>query len=158
MFYGSRIGLGYKNFGSDRIGIFYRSPIGFGYTNFGLACFINLGSDSDTKISDRTGSACFIDLGWIGFGSDFLNDNSIIITNQPSGFRPLHSTQTTVLQSANQCLVNMDDGLINDFLFLDLKNAFDTVDHKILLSKLERYGIRRTASNLFSSIFIAPNY
>ena len=52
----------------------------------------------------------------------------------------------------------MDDGLINDFLFIDLKNAFDTVDHKIILSKLERHGIRGTASNLFSSIFIAPNY
>ena len=59
------------------------------------ACFMDIGSNSDTKISDWTGSAFFIDLGWIGFRSDFLNDNAIIITNEPSGFRPLHSTQTT---------------------------------------------------------------
>ena len=62
---------------------------------------------------------------------DFLKQNSILV-NQQSGFRPLHSTETTLLHSANQCLINMDKGLINGFLFIDLKKAFDTVDHKIL--------------------------
>ena len=45
-----------------------------------------------------------------------------------------HSTETTLLHSANQCLINMDKGLINGFLFLDLKKAFDTVDHKNVFS------------------------
>ena len=49
-----------------------------------------------------------------------------IITDDQSGFRPYHSTETILLDSTNEWLKNMDKGLMNGVLFLDLKKAFDT--------------------------------
>ena len=45
----------------------------------------------------------------------------------------------------------MDKGLLNGAIFLDLKKAFDTVDHEILLKKLELYGIKNTTLRWFTS-------
>ena len=52
---------------------------------------------------------------------DFLNENNVIAKNQ-SGFCAQHSTETTLLHSTNTCswLVNVDKGLINGILSLDL--------------------------------------
>ena len=54
-----------------------------------------------------------------------MQENDIIIDDQ-SGFRPYHSTETILLDSTNEWLKNMDKGLMNGVLFLDLKKAFDT--------------------------------
>ena len=80
----------------------------------------------------------------------FLNENKVIVENQ-SGFRTNHSTETTLLHSIIDYLANMEKGLIDGVVFIDFKKAFDTVDHTILLAKLERYGIRETPLKWFRS-------
>ena len=45
----------------------------------------------------------------------------------------------------------IDNGYYNFGVFIDLKKAFDTVNHSILLKKMEHYGIRGIAINWFTS-------
>jgi hypothetical protein len=79
---------------------------------------------------------------------NFLNNNDLLSKEQ-SGFRHLHSTLTTMLDATDQWYTNMDNGLINAILFVDLKKAFDTIDHEIRIGKLNRYGFSSQTEELF---------
>lgn len=81
---------------------------------------------------------------------EYLNDNNLINTQQ-SGFRSLHSTLTALIDLTNDWCVNIDRKCVNGVIFLDLKKAFDTVDHKILLEKLKYFGFHNTAIAFFHS-------
>ena len=74
-----------------------------------------------------------------------------ILINRQWGFRGLHSTVTSLLETTNEWAYNIDHGNVNAVMFLGLKKAFDTVDHEILLGKLNAYGISGMAGNWFRS-------
>jgi len=80
----------------------------------------------------------------------YLTENNLI-SSQQTGFRSLHSTVTALLEATNNWAFNIDSGSVNAVVFLDLKKAFDTVDHSILLSKSFEYGIRGIAYEWFRS-------
>ena len=62
---------------------------------------------------------------------NFLSNEDIISTHQ-LGFRSLHSTLTALLEATDNWVFKIDRGNVNAVVFLDLKKAFDTVDHDIL--------------------------
>ena len=58
------------------------------------------------------------------------------------GFRPGHSTSMSLVNIQDKITQAIDKKEYSIGIFLDLTKAFDTVDHVILLKKLETYGIR----------------
>ena len=77
---------------------------------------------------------------------EYLNNNNLLTESQ-SGFRPMFSTETALLEATNEWLWNVDNNLLNGVIFLDLKKAFDTIDHAILLVKLKLYGVSSQSPN-----------
>ena len=67
------------------------------------------------------------------------------------GFRKSHSSETAIMELASNIIKGKDDGFYTLALFIDLSKAFDTVNHNILLDKLDKYGIRGVAKEWYRS-------
>ena len=74
---------------------------------------------------------------------NFISDNNILYDHQ-YGFRKGRSTQQAIITLVDRITKSQDIGDIVITLLIDLKKAFDTINHRILLRKLYSYGIRGT--------------
>ena len=81
---------------------------------------------------------------------NFIEENNILCKTQ-FGFRKGHSTSHAITCLNEKLIENIEKQKVSYVLFMDLKSAFDTVNHKILLEKLEHIGFRGCFLNLLSS-------
>ena len=80
----------------------------------------------------------------------FLTLNSILSPNQ-FGFQAGRSTEHSLISITQKIQQSFEEKKFGCGIFIDLKKAFDTVNHRILLQKLEHYGIRDQALKWFTS-------
>lgn len=77
--------------------------------------------------------------------------NNSIITQAQFGFMEGKSTEDAILAFVGDITKAFDKNQYTVGVFLDLSKAFDTVDHEILLAKLDYYGVRNESNKWFSS-------
>ena len=83
---------------------------------------------------------------------EFLDrHNKIILIENQFGFRSGCSTTHATMLITDKTQRAIETKLYSCGIFLDLRKAFDTVDHSILLAKLEHYGIHGIANEWFQS-------
>ena len=81
--------------------------------------------------------------------SNFLNINNLINSLQ-FGLRPKYSTTHALINLTESIRQTLGEGSFGCGVFVDLQKAFGTVDHKILMHKLEYYGIRGVCNDCSS--------
>ena len=82
--------------------------------------------------------------------SDYLEKKNVLFKNQ-SGFRSRYSTDTCLISLTDYVKKEIQKGNYVGMVLIDLQKAFDTVNHEILLSKLEAIGVKPDSCSWFRS-------
>ena len=80
----------------------------------------------------------------------FLTNYDLLYKCQ-SGFRANHSCETILVKITDEWLEAVDKGLFTGVVMIDLRKAFNDVDHKLLLKKLQVYGLNTNSLKWFQS-------
>ena len=75
---------------------------------------------------------------------NFLKKHNILSENQ-YGFQCGKSTESTLTEIMEEISAAIDNKMSTIGVFIDVKKAFDTINHSVLIDKLEHYGVRGTA-------------
>lgn len=81
----------------------------------------------------------------------FIQKHDILYSKQ-FGFRKNHSTETAIIELVTKLTHAIDKNKFTAGIFLDLSKAFDTVNHLIIITKLQHYGIRGVALEWFKKL------
>jgi len=81
---------------------------------------------------------------------DYFSSNNLYYNGQ-YGFRKGHSAENAVMENVDRIVDSFENNNMPIDIFLDLTKAFDSINHSVLLQKLEYYGIRDVAYRLCKS-------
>lgn len=88
--------------------------------------------------------------------SNFLEDTHQLSDSQ-HGYRKNRSTQSAVLQITNHLRMNGDNKQYTGLVFIDFKKAFDCLNHRLLLKKLKKLGVKTANLKWYQSYFTNRN-
>ena len=82
----------------------------------------------------------------------YLERNDILHIQISPFFCPNHSTLDALLRATDNWRQALDSNELVGAVFIDLSKAFDSIDHELLLSKLESYSVRQDSLHWFQTV------
>jgi hypothetical protein len=82
----------------------------------------------------------------------FFTKHNVLHASQ-HGFRPRHNTITAISDALDSITSALNEKLLSIALFIDVSKAFDSLDHRLLFTKLHSYGVRGVALDLIKNYF-----